>query len=102
MGERAPGAAIRERARRVREIGTRLTERFRASQNGTVHRALTLDDGSVAVTGNYLKVAIAPARRRNEWITVRIAGADGGVLHGDVLPAATATRAAESSAPALA
>jgi threonylcarbamoyladenosine tRNA methylthiotransferase MtaB len=104
MGDRAPGPAIRARARHLREIGARLTARFRASQIGTIHRALTLDDGSVAVTGNYLKVAIAPARARNEWITLRIAAADGGGLRGDVLPtaggpAATATRAAESSTP---
>jgi threonylcarbamoyladenosine tRNA methylthiotransferase MtaB len=72
MGERAPGGVIRERARRIREIGQRLTARFRDSQLGTVHRALTLEDGSLAVTDNYLKVKIPPGRRRNEWVDVKI------------------------------
>jgi len=72
MGDRAPGAVIRARATRIREIGQRLTARFRDSQVGTVHRALTLENGSLAVTDNYLKVKIPPGRRRNEWVDVKI------------------------------
>ena len=49
----------------------RLTTRFRESQVGTVHRALTLEDGSLVVTGNYLKVRIPPGRARNEWVRCR-------------------------------
>ena len=35
-----------------------------------MHRALTLDDGSLVVTGNYLKVRIPPGRATlgNEWV----------------------------------
>src|SRR5262249_1785340 len=62
MGHRAAGAVVRDRARRIRDVGARLTEGFRASQLGTTHRALTLDDGTVAVTGNYLKVRIPAGR----------------------------------------
>jgi threonylcarbamoyladenosine tRNA methylthiotransferase MtaB len=87
MGGRAPGTVIRDRARRVREIGARLTERFRASQIGTTHRALTLEDGAVAVTGNYLKVQIPSGRIRNEWITIQLISARGGILKGEVLSA---------------
>ena len=75
MDDRAPGAVIRERARRIREIGQRLTARFRESQVGTVHRGLTLEDGSLVVTDNYLKVKIPPGHRRNEWVDVKIVGA---------------------------
>ncbi len=72
MGGKVPGAAIRERGRHVREIGQRLTMRFRDSQIGTTHRALTLEDGSLVVTGrNYLKVRIPPGRARNDWVRVR-------------------------------
>jgi tRNA A37 methylthiotransferase MiaB len=71
------GAAIRERARRIREIGARLTARFRDSQIGTMHRALTIEDGTLAVTGNYLKLRIPPGRVRNEWIRVKVASAGG-------------------------
>ena len=72
MDEKVPGAVVRERGRRVREIGQRLTSRFRESQVGTVHRGLTLEDGSLVVTGNYLKVRIPPGRPRNEWVNVRV------------------------------
>jgi len=72
MRNKVHGATIRERARRVRDIGARLSERFRNAQVGTVHRALTIDDGSVAVTGNYLKAHIPSGYARNEWISVRI------------------------------
>jgi len=72
MPGKVHGAVIRDRARRIRDIGAVLTTRFRHAQLGTVHRALTLDDGSIAVTGNYLKSQIPPGRSRNEWVRVRI------------------------------
>lgn len=72
MGGRAPGDVVRERARRIRGISEGLSRRFRDSQVGTVHRALTLDDGSVVVTGNYLKLGIPPGLTRNQWVRVRV------------------------------
>jgi threonylcarbamoyladenosine tRNA methylthiotransferase MtaB len=83
MGNRAPGAVVRDRGRLVREIGQRLTAKFREAQIGTTHRALTLDDGTLAVTGNYLKIRIAAGRPRNEWVDVRITGA-GNPMSGEV------------------
>ena len=72
MTGKVPGGIVRDRARRVREVSTRLSARFRASQTGRVVRALTIDDGSVAVTGNYLKLRLEPGRVRNEWVQVRV------------------------------
>jgi threonylcarbamoyladenosine tRNA methylthiotransferase MtaB len=66
------GTVVRERARLVRDIAQRLSARFRRGQAGTVHRGLTLEDGTLVVTGNYLKVRIAPGSRRNEWVDVRL------------------------------
>ena len=66
------GMAIRERGRDVRAIGEEMARRFRASQVGTTRRALTVDDGSAAVTDNYLKVRLDRRRSRNEWIDVRV------------------------------
>jgi threonylcarbamoyladenosine tRNA methylthiotransferase MtaB len=83
-GAKVAGGTIRARASRVREIGQRLAAGFREAQRGTVHRALTIDDGSVAVTGNNLKVNIPPGRSRNEWVELRITGI-GGTLSGEVL-----------------
>ena len=48
---------------------------FRASQVGTVRRALVVDDGTSVVTDNYLKLAIDQVRARNEWVDVRVDGA---------------------------
>jgi threonylcarbamoyladenosine tRNA methylthiotransferase MtaB len=80
LGLKVHGGVIRERARQVREISNRLTRRFRASQVGTTHRALTLEDGSLAVTGNYLKLRIPAGKRRNEWVTVRVVDEGRGTL----------------------
>jgi threonylcarbamoyladenosine tRNA methylthiotransferase MtaB len=74
------GAIVRERARRIRDIAATLTTRFRDAQVGTTHLALTLEDGSLVVTGNYLKVRIAPGRARNEWVRVRVTSHDDGEL----------------------
>ena len=72
LGNRAAGAVVKERGARIRRIGSVLTRRFVEAQSGTIHRALTLEDGSRVVTGNYLKVGIAPGLTRNRWVNVRI------------------------------
>ena len=72
LGGRADGAVIRDRGRRLREIGHAMATRFRASQRGTVRRALTVDDGWSAVTDNYLKVKLDQRHSRNEWIDVTV------------------------------
>jgi threonylcarbamoyladenosine tRNA methylthiotransferase MtaB len=66
------GAVIRERARAVRQIGERLTQRFRQSQVGRIVRALTVDDGRSVVTGNYLKLGLDATCPRNEWVRVAV------------------------------
>jgi threonylcarbamoyladenosine tRNA methylthiotransferase MtaB len=81
---KVPGLIVRERSRRIRDIAARLSDRFRRRQVGSVHRALTIEDGSLAVTGNYLKVRIPAGHARNEWVEVAITGADGGMT-GDVV-----------------
>jgi threonylcarbamoyladenosine tRNA methylthiotransferase MtaB len=80
MSGKVSGVVVRERGRRVREIGRVLADRFRTSQVGTSHRALTLEGGFYAVTGNYLKVRIPPGRERNEWVRVRLTSHDDGEL----------------------
>jgi threonylcarbamoyladenosine tRNA methylthiotransferase MtaB len=72
MPGRPDGVTVRSRGARIRAIGARLNRDFLDSQVGVTHRALTLEDGSIAVTGNYLKVRIAPGLPRNQWVTVRI------------------------------
>jgi threonylcarbamoyladenosine tRNA methylthiotransferase MtaB len=69
------GALVRLRAAEVRDIGRRLTARFHQSQLGTTRPGLTLEDGSLVVTDNYLKVRVPPGRERNERVRVRITDA---------------------------
>jgi threonylcarbamoyladenosine tRNA methylthiotransferase MtaB len=82
MTRTVPGTVIRERARRVREISARLTAAFRDREVGAVHRALTLEDGALVVTGNYLKLRIPAGRTRNEWVRVRMVSHHEGELLG--------------------
>jgi threonylcarbamoyladenosine tRNA methylthiotransferase MtaB len=82
MSGKVAGVAVRERARWIREVSARLSKRFRGRQIGRVHRALTIEDGSLVVTGNYLRLRIAPGTRRNEWVAVRVLSEDTGELLG--------------------
>jgi len=72
LGGRVDGAVVRDRGRRIRDIGHQMATRFRQSQRGTTRRALTVDDGWAAVTDNYLKVKLEQRYSRNQWIDVRI------------------------------
>ncbi len=72
MSGKVPGAVVRDRGRRIRELAKRLTDRFRHSQVGSVRPGLTIDDGSTVVTDNYLKLRIPAGRARNEQVSVRI------------------------------
>jgi threonylcarbamoyladenosine tRNA methylthiotransferase MtaB len=80
MDGKVPGAAVRERAGRIREVSDALSRRFRKGQVGSVLRGLTLDDGTLVVTGNYLKVRIPEGFARNEWVTVRLLDAGNGLI----------------------
>lgn len=70
MRGKVDGVTVRERGLRLREIGAALTRRFRQSQLGTVRPGLTLEDGTLVVTDNYLKLRIPPGRKRNERVRV--------------------------------
>lgn len=72
LPEKVHGTDIKWRAQRLREISRRLAERFRAAQRGTVRPALTIEDGSVAVTDNYLRVPAPPGHVRNTWVDVAL------------------------------
>jgi hypothetical protein len=58
----------------MREIGAALARRFRQSQVGTIRPGLTLEDGTLVVTDNYLKVRIPPGLPRNQRVRVRVEG----------------------------
>lgn len=70
-------AAIKARASRMRAIGDRHASRFVASQAGTVRPGLTIDDGSIVLTDNFLKVSVPTGLPRNVRIKVRIEDGSG-------------------------
>jgi threonylcarbamoyladenosine tRNA methylthiotransferase MtaB len=84
MDRKVEGAVVRERAARLRAIGSELSRRFREAQLGQVRTGLTLEDGTLVVTDNYLKVRIPPGRRRNERIAVLVESVEG-VIQGRAL-----------------
>jgi threonylcarbamoyladenosine tRNA methylthiotransferase MtaB len=72
MDDKVAGSTIRERGRQIREIAQRLSQKFRQSQLGAVRPALTIEDGTTAVTDNYLRVRVPSGKSRNEWIQVTV------------------------------
>jgi hypothetical protein len=72
MEGKVDGATIRERGSRLRGVGREMSASFRRAQQGTMRRALTVDDGRSAVTDNYVKVQLDRAYPRNEWIAATI------------------------------
>jgi threonylcarbamoyladenosine tRNA methylthiotransferase MtaB len=84
MSAKVDGGTVRERARALRDVSQHLSQKFRRRQIGSVHRALTIDDGTTVVTGNYLKVRIPEGHSRNEWLQVQVVGG-GDPLDGRVL-----------------
>lgn len=73
---KVPGPAVKARAQRLREISRHLASAFRHAQTGRVRPALTIGDGRVAVTDNYLKVPAPPGLPRNTWVEVEVPPAD--------------------------
>ena len=75
MSSKVPARVVQQRARRLRDVARDLSARFAEGQIGKERAALTLDDGSVALTDNYLKLRIGPGRGRNERVRVRLVSA---------------------------
>lgn len=70
--QKVAGGTVRDRGAQIRAIGSDLARRFRERQLGTVRPGLTLEDGTLVVTDNYLKVRIDPGCARNSRVAVRI------------------------------
>jgi threonylcarbamoyladenosine tRNA methylthiotransferase MtaB len=66
------GRVIRERSTRLREIATALSAGFRRAHIGSIRPGLTLDDGTLVVTDNFLKVRIPAGFERNRRVSVRL------------------------------
>ena len=83
MGGRPRGAEVRRRVQELRAVGADLNRRFRRRFLGSVRDGLTIEDGTLVLTDNYLRVRIPAGLPRNERVRVKIA-ADGQPMTGDV------------------
>ncbi len=85
MAGKVDGGEARRRAAELRRVAARLNACFIAGQVGRERAALTLGNGTVALTDNYLKVRIPGGRTRNERVRVRIVSAEPlrGVVEGN-------------------
>jgi threonylcarbamoyladenosine tRNA methylthiotransferase MtaB len=83
LSGKVPGAIVRERGQRIRRIAAQLSQRFRQGQIGSIRAGLTIEDGSLVVTDNYLKLRVEAGTARNEWVRVRVrSDHDGELLAG--------------------
>ena len=80
LAEKVAGPVVRERGAALRRAAADRTMRFRQAQVGTIRPGLTLEDGTLVVTDNYLKVRIPAGRARNERVQVRLTSMSEAVL----------------------
>ena len=83
LGGRPRGEEVRRRVGHLRSVGADLFHRFRERFVGSVRDGLTIEDGSLVLTDNYLRGRIPAGRRRNERVRVRILE-DGDPMVGEV------------------
>jgi len=74
---------VRRRVQHLRSVGADLSRRFRERFVGSVREGLTIEDGSLVLTDNYLRVRIPAGRERNERVRVRILE-DGDPMKGEM------------------
>ena len=84
-----PPAVVRQRSRELRALAAEKAALFRARQEGTRHRVLTLNRNgksaagrpwTAALTGNYLRVRVDGAWPKNSWLDVRLEAPPAGEL----------------------
>ncbi len=80
MCGKVDGKITRARGLELRAIGAELTRRFHAAQCGTTRPGLTLEDGTLVVTDNYLKVRIPAGVPRNQRVRVRVSTVGAGLI----------------------
>jgi threonylcarbamoyladenosine tRNA methylthiotransferase MtaB len=84
MAQKVNPRNVRRRAERLRSIGSRAAASFARAHVGRTRPGLTLEDGTLVLTDNFLKVRIPPGIPRNTRVHVRI-DADEPALAGRVV-----------------
>jgi threonylcarbamoyladenosine tRNA methylthiotransferase MtaB len=85
--DQVPVAVRKHRTQVLRECGRRKNLVFRRAMAGRTLSAVTIEDGTVALTTNYLKVTLARGREPNRIVDVGIGGlSPDGLLESGALP----------------
>jgi threonylcarbamoyladenosine tRNA methylthiotransferase MtaB len=69
-----PHEIRKHRTHVLREVSRRKNLEFRRSMIGRTLSAVTIEDGTIALSGNYLKIRLAKAREPNRLVDVAIGG----------------------------
>jgi threonylcarbamoyladenosine tRNA methylthiotransferase MtaB len=86
-GQRVPVEVRRERTRILRAVSARKNVEFRRGMIGKTLSAVTLDDGAIALTSNFLKVQMAQPREPNQIVSLEIgAVSEAGLRERTLLP----------------
>jgi threonylcarbamoyladenosine tRNA methylthiotransferase MtaB len=86
-GDAVPVAVRRERTRLLRALSERKNLEFRRGMIGKTLSAVTLEERGMALTTNYLKVALADVKAPNRMADVTIGGVrPGGLVERGALP----------------
>jgi threonylcarbamoyladenosine tRNA methylthiotransferase MtaB len=74
LADRTPPAVRKERTRILRELGRRKNLSFRRGMIGRTLSVVTIEDGRVGLSGNYVKVALARPREPNRIVEIPVGG----------------------------
>ena len=85
LAGKVPGPVIRRRGSEVRTVGARLSEEFRLSQVGTVRPGLTISNGKIVLTDNYLKIKVQSGYAENQRVRVLLTNADEALMTGAII-----------------
>jgi threonylcarbamoyladenosine tRNA methylthiotransferase MtaB len=87
QGQPVPIEVRRERTRILRQLSDRKNLEFRRRMIGKTLSAVTLDQGGVALTSNFLKVQMAQPRDPNQIVNLEIGGiCEAGLREQTLLP----------------
>jgi threonylcarbamoyladenosine tRNA methylthiotransferase MtaB len=79
--DQVPKEVRKHRTHVLRDLAKEKNLAFRRSMVGTSLSVVTIEDGRVGLSDNYLKVSLASARRVNHLEDVRVGGLSAGGLH---------------------
>ena len=82
LAGKIPGPVVRERGAALRRAAAALSATFRNAQIGTVRPGLTLEDGTLVVTDNYMKLRIPAGLKRNARVNVLLTDVAEGIVVG--------------------